>query len=203
MMAAIMSRDVHMIARQGFAHALRLGHRHFGSEHFLLALVGSDQPAGSVLRERGVTPGCVEREMARLVGTRASASLFGDLDRDALAAIGIDLSVVRTRAETSFGPDALARAARAAHREPGPLRRWPRAGAQQDGVYLPHTDDAIRLMAGLHAVRARTGVPAGPEHLALGLLTLSKGPVPPILAALGVSPSTLRAAVLDRYREAG
>jgi hypothetical protein len=203
MMAVIMSQDVHTIARRGFAHALRLGHRHFGSEHFLLALAGSDLPAGAVLRERGVTPDGVEREIARLTGTGATASLFGDLDRDALATIGIDLSAVRTSAEASFDPEALARAGRAAHRAPGPFRRWPRAGAQQDGVYLPHTDDAIRLMAGLQAARARTGAPVGPEDLALGLLALTEGPVPPILAALGVSAPALRAAVLDRYRKAG
>jgi Clp amino terminal domain, pathogenicity island component len=203
MMAAIMSQDVHVIARQGFAHALRLGHQHFGSEHFLLALAGSDQPAGTVLRERGVTPDGVEREIARRAGTGGTASLFGDLDRDALATIGIDLGAVRASAEASFGPEALARAGRAAHREPGPFRRWPQAGAQQDGVYLPHTTDAVRVLAGLHAARARRGTPAGPEDLALGLLALTEGPVPPILAALRVSAPALRAAVADRYRKAG
>jgi Clp amino terminal domain, pathogenicity island component len=205
MMAEVMTQDVRMIARQGFAHALRLTGSHFGSEHFLLALAGSDQPAGAVLRERGVTPERVEREIARRAGAGATVGLFGDLDPDALATIGIDLGAVRARAEAAFGPVALARAERATRQEPGPFRRWPwpRAGAEQDGVFLPHTPDAVLLLSGLRAVQLRTGTPANAEHLALGLLALTEGPVPPILAALGASAPALRAAVLDRYREAG
>src|SRR6478672_1434813 len=44
--------------------------------------------------------------------------LFGGLDKDALATIGIDLDAVRARIEAPFGPQALARAAQAAHRDP-------------------------------------------------------------------------------------
>jgi hypothetical protein len=43
--------------------------------------------------------------------------LFGGLDRDALAAVGIDLDAVRARIESSFGPEALTQAV---HREPRP-----------------------------------------------------------------------------------
>jgi hypothetical protein len=75
MMAEVMSQEVRMIARQGFAHALRLTGSHFGSEHFLLALAGSDQPAGAVLRERGVTSELVEREIARLAAAGSTVSL--------------------------------------------------------------------------------------------------------------------------------
>lgn len=45
------------------------------------------------------------------------AVLFGGLDRDALAAVGIDLEAVRARIESSFGPEALTQAV---HREPRP-----------------------------------------------------------------------------------
>ena len=48
--------------------------------------------------------------------------LFGSLDRDALAAIGIDLGAVRARIESSFEPDALAHAGRAAGRGARPAR---------------------------------------------------------------------------------
>jgi hypothetical protein len=44
-----------------------------------------------VLRERGVTPDRVEAEIARLAG----GGLFGDLDRSALAVIGVDVDAVR------------------------------------------------------------------------------------------------------------
>jgi hypothetical protein len=43
--------------------------------------------------------------------------LFGGLDWDALAAIGIDLDAVRARIESSAGPEALAQVV---HREPRP-----------------------------------------------------------------------------------
>jgi ATP-dependent Clp protease ATP-binding subunit ClpA len=103
-------------------HAHRLGHRYLGSEHLLLAVASADHPAGVILRDHGVTPERVEQEIR--------AGLFGGLDRDALAAIGIDLDTVRARAEESFEPEALARAGRAVPRKPrlGRLthrRPWP------------------------------------------------------------------------------
>ncbi|MGH3162687.1 MAG: Clp protease N-terminal domain-containing protein, partial [Streptosporangiaceae bacterium] len=103
-------------------HARRLGHRYVGGEHILLAAVGADQPASAVLRAHGVTPELVEEEIVRRVGLGAGAGLFGGLDKDALATIGIDLDAVRARIEASFGPQALARAGQAAHRD---LRRRP------------------------------------------------------------------------------
>ncbi len=82
-----------------------------------------------------VTPELVEEEIVRRVGLGAGAGLFGGLDKDALATIGIDLDAVRARIEAAFGPQALARAAQAAHRDlrrrPGPrpprlVREWRR-----------------------------------------------------------------------------
>ena len=116
-------------------HAIRLGHRYVGGEHILLAAVTVGQPASAVLCAHGVTPELVEEEIVRRVGLGAGAGLFGGLDKDALATIGIDLDAVRARIEASFGPQALARAAQAAHRDlrrrPGPrpprlVREWRR-----------------------------------------------------------------------------
>ena len=116
-------------------HARRLGHRYVGGEHILLAAVTAGQPASAVLCAHGVTPEFVEEEIVRRVGLGAGAGLFGGLDKDALATIGIDLDAVRARIEASFGPQALARAAQAAHRDlrrrpgprpPRPARRWRR-----------------------------------------------------------------------------
>jgi hypothetical protein len=42
----------------------------------------------------------------------------------------------------------------------------------------------------------------GVQHLALALLTMNEGVVPVILSALGASNTSLRAAILDRYRKA-
>jgi hypothetical protein len=104
-------------------HARRLGHRYLGGEHLLLAAVTAGQPASAVLAAHGVTPELVEEEIVRRVGLGAGAGLFGGLDKDALATIGIDLDAVRARIEAAFGPQALARAARTAHVAHRDLRR--------------------------------------------------------------------------------
>ena len=102
--------DARTIMIYAYEHAILLGHRYIGCEHFLLALVSTDQPASTVLREHGVTPERVGEEIVRLAG----GVLFGDLDRDALAAIGINAGAVRARMEASFGPGALIHAGQAA-----------------------------------------------------------------------------------------
>ena len=92
--------------------ARRLGHNYIGCEHLLLAAAGAAEPAGVVLRGQGVTPERVEAEILRTIGPgpAGSADPLRGLDREALAAIGIDLDVVRARIEAAFGPDALDRA---------------------------------------------------------------------------------------------
>jgi hypothetical protein len=96
--------------------ARRLGHDYIGCEHLLLAAAAADEPAAAVLRDQGVTPGRVEAEILRVIGRGAGADPLRGVDVDALAAIGIDLDVVRARIEAAFGPDALARAAAARNR---------------------------------------------------------------------------------------
>ena len=136
------SGDARTVVVHAQRHARRLGHRYIGCEHLLLALVGIDQPASAVLRERGLTPDRVEEEIVRRAGIGAGAGLFADLDRDALASIGIDLDAVRARIDASFGPDALTRADRAVRqrdRRSGPARgglvglvhRWRHRGRVQ------------------------------------------------------------------------
>jgi len=101
-------------------HARRLGHNYIGGEHILLAAVSQSSRASAILAAHGLTPEFVEAEITRRVGPGAGggagADLFGSLDRDALAAIGIDLDTVRARIEASFGPQALARADFELHR---------------------------------------------------------------------------------------
>jgi ATP-dependent Clp protease ATP-binding subunit ClpA len=196
-----MTRDARTISMHAYEHAIRLGHSYLGSEHFLLALAAADQPAGAVLRGHGVTPDSVEAEIVRLAG----AGLFGDLDRDALAAIGIDVAAVRARIEASFGPGALTQAGQAVRRRPRLPRLNPRrvSGAVRDGVFLPHGPGVeLSRQNARHEAQARHGTQIGIEHLALGLLAVSEGPVPLILSALGVPAPALRAAILDRYRQA-
>jgi hypothetical protein len=201
MMPDYMTGEARAVAMRAYEHALRLGHRYLGGEHFLLALASCGEPAGAVLRERGVTPERVEEQVVRLAGD----SLFGDLDRDALAAIGVDVDAVRGSIEASLGPQALTRAAGAAQSGPRLPRLNPRpvSGAERDGVFLPHVPDIEQARRNASAeAQARRDTQIGAEHLALGLLAVTEGPVPAILSALGVSAPALHAAILDRYRRA-
>jgi hypothetical protein len=232
MMPERFTDDARTVVVQAQKHARRLGHRYIGCEHLLLALAGGDQPASAVLRERGLTPDRVEEEIVRRAGTGAGAGLFADLDRDALASIGIDLDAVRARIDASFGPDALTRADRAIHRttlRPGPARRrfihrWrhqdrvrhvrpvravapPPTGryqaADQPAGHIPFTTGAKKCLENaLREAVAQHQSGIGVEHVALGLLATNRGLVPPILDAAGLSVPVLRAAILDRYRPA-
>jgi hypothetical protein len=101
------------------------------------------RPARAVLPKYGATREDLEEEIARRAGPEAV--LFGGLDRDALAAIGIDLDAVRARTESSFGPDALARVLR---REPRPsgLKGRPSALVLLQRAYPDVFEDALRAV---------------------------------------------------------
>jgi hypothetical protein len=199
------TEDANAIVVRAYEHAVRLGHPRLGGEHLLLALAAASQPAGAVLREHGVTPERTEEETVRLSG----GGLFGDLDRDALAAVGVDLSAVHATTEASFGREALTRAARAAHRG----HRWfnPRRSAfvGRDGACLPlgpGTGQALQFAlrrARREGRSRRASQPAGVDDLALGILASSEGLVPPILSGLGISAPALSTAILDRRPPAG
>jgi len=220
--------------------ARRLGHDYIGCEHLLMAAAATGEPASAVLREQGVTPERIEDAIARVIGRGHAADPLGGLDREALAAIGIDLDVVRSRIEAAFGPDALTRAALARKhaaqacrrsRRPawgrGPVarlmrhRRLPRARRGDSAVlapraraarfadpparggHIPFTPRAKKsLELSLREAVAMKDSYIGVQHLALGLLTMKDGMVPEILAALGASAGSLRAAILDRHRKA-
>jgi ATP-dependent Clp protease ATP-binding subunit ClpA len=204
---------------QAQEHARRLAHRYIGCEHLLLAAAVGSEPASAALREHGVTPQAVETQIVRLVGLGEAADLFTALDREALASIGIDLDVVRARIEAAFGPDAFARAGPATCRERRPaalnnplalLRHPRRSGRDQQASargrttgHIPFTCHAKKALEhSLREAKARHDNYIGVEHLTLALVAMNDGAVPPILSALGAPQATLRAAILDRYRQA-
>jgi hypothetical protein len=185
----------------------------------------------------GVTPELVEEEIVRRVGLGAGAGLFGGLDRDALAAIGIDLDAVRARIEASFGPQALTNAVQAAYRDrrrrpgPGParlVRSWRRrcrarrtmaahapgpkrheatgryrAPGPPPGGHIPFTPTAKKILElTVRETLALNNSQIGVEHITLALTAIKVGLVPAILSAAGISAPVLRAAILDRYRQA-
>ena len=208
------SGEARSAVAQAQEHARRLGHRYIGCEHLLLAAASTAEPASAALREHGVTPAGVETEIVRMVGLGRAADLFSASDREALASIGIDLDVVRARIEAAFGPDAFTRGGPSACR-PRPavrknpvalLRRARRGGHHQHPApsgHIPFTPRAKKCLAlSLREAEARHDNYIGVEHLTLALVGMKDGAVPPILSALGASPATLRAAILDRYRKA-
>lgn len=191
------TKDANAIVVQAYQHAARLGHPYLGGEHLLLALAVAGQPAGTVLHEHGVTAERVEAEIVRLSG----GGLFGDLDRGALAAVGVDIDAVRATTEASFGEEALTRAARAVHRKPRWFGPRPVAFVGRDGAFLPLGPGAGQALQGARREAQARGAaqPSVVEDLALGILAVSEGLVPPVLSALGVSGPTLSTAILDRY----
>jgi hypothetical protein len=147
MMFERFTQDARTLVVHANDHARRLGHRYIGGEHLLLATVSVGQPASAIMCAHGVTPELVEEEIVRRVGLGAGAGLFGGLDRDALATIGIDLDAVRARIEASFGPQALANAAQAVNRDlrrrPGPrpprlVRTWRRRRRARRAMATAH-----------------------------------------------------------------
>jgi ATP-dependent Clp protease ATP-binding subunit ClpA len=91
------------------AESRRLGHGYLGTEHLLLALAADPEGrAAAVLRGLGVTAADVEADLLELVGSGPGPTR-SRIDRDALAALGIDLDEVRSRLEATFGAGALER----------------------------------------------------------------------------------------------
>jgi hypothetical protein len=201
----LLTEEARAITIGGFEDARRLGLPYVGCEHWLIALAGIDHPAAAALREHGVTPDRVEEQAVRLAG----GGLFGDLDRNALAAVGIDVDVVRDRMTETFGLEALSRAGRAARPRALSRPRWdPRRqggpGVHANGVFLPHSSDVMQCLRSARAEQLKRGdAQIGVELIALSLLSVTKGLVPPILAALGTPTATLRAAVADACRATG
>ncbi len=221
----------HVVA-QAQEDARRLGHNYIGCEHLLLAAAATAEPASTVLRDQGVTPERVEAEILRTAGRGQPAVPLGGLDAEALASIGIDLDVVRARIEAAFGPDALTRALPAAgqrrrpawrkgplagltrRRRPrrarrhvplpaGPFRQRPASAGLVPGGHIPFTPRAKKTLAlSLREAEALHDNCIGVQHLTLALLALKDGTVPAILSALGAPATSLRAAVLARYRKA-
>ena len=208
--------------------ARELGHGYIGCEHLLLAAAGTDEPVGTVLRDQGVTPDRIKAEILRTIGRGQMADPVGGLDPAALGSIGIDLDVVRARIEAAFGPDALTRAVPAACQRRHPARRKnPLAGLTRrrarrnatlpagpflqppafagpvPGGHIPFTPRAKKtLQLSLREAQALHDNYIGVQHLALALLALKDGTVPVILSSLGASATSLRAAILARYRKA-
>jgi ATP-dependent Clp protease ATP-binding subunit ClpA len=185
---------------QAQAQARRLGHGYIGCEHLLLSVVGTDSRAGDVLRSLGLTPEAVESATRSILsGGRGPV-----LDREALAAVGIDLDLVRDRVEAAFGPGALTRPLQRQRRRP--RTRWRRQRRCPTGApsgHIPFTPRAKKCLEGsLRESVARRDGYIGVEHLALALTAMTDGLAPHVFSRIGIPATQARAALVSRYRRA-
>ncbi len=176
------------------AQAARLGHNFIGCEHLMLSMSASETLVGEVFRELGLAPTAVEPVVLRLL--RAPRA---PIDKDALAAIGIDLEAVTARVEEAFGPGALDCAPKRAR------RRWrhQRALVSPAGTVTPFTPNAKKCLEGAlrQAVSTRDGH-IGVANMAVSLLSMRAGMVPRILSELGVPAGTVVTLLSERTRRA-
>ena len=120
--------DARQVLVQAQAAARRLGHDFIGCEHLLLAAASTGTPASLVLRDQGVSPERIEKEILHILGPGRTADLLGGLDREALASIGIELtsSVPGSRPRSARTPSpGPSRPAAGTAGLPGERARWP------------------------------------------------------------------------------
>ncbi len=94
-------------------------------------------------------------------------------------------------------------AAHAPGPKPGEATGRYRASGPPPGGHIPFTPAAKKILE--LTVREALGLndsQIGVEHIALALTAISNGLVPAILSVAGASAPALRAAILDRYRQA-
>ena len=85
----------------------------------------------------------------------------------------------------------------------GPFRQRPAFAGPVPGDHIPFTPRAKKtLQLSLREAEALHDTCIGVQHLALALLAPKDGTVPVIVSALGVPATSLRAAILTRYRKA-
>jgi ATP-dependent Clp protease ATP-binding subunit ClpA len=164
----------------------RLGHRHLGTEHLLLGLLGPDAgPAGVLLRDAGLDLDRVREEVARRVA--APPPLLSDEDAAALRTVGIDVQAVLDRMRAAFGPEAVHAP------DPPGRRRRVRLGP---GRVTPRARKVLQL-ALREAIRLHDGS-IGSEHLLLGLLREGRGVAVDVLTDAGVDLDRLRHQAQER-----
>jgi ATP-dependent Clp protease ATP-binding subunit ClpA len=155
----------------GAQHEARLLHHgRIGTEHLLLALLAQPTPSGAVLARHGLSRAEVSEAVVAYVGT-------GDLDAEALTALGIDLDAVRSSVEASFGPGALDRP----------------SGSKAAPGHIPFTPRAKKVLElSLREAIAMKSRSIADGHIALGLLREGEGLAMKVLADRGVDTVGLR-----------
>jgi ATP-dependent Clp protease ATP-binding subunit ClpA len=160
--------------------ALALRHGWIGTEHLLLGVLRADGDGARLLAGFGVDAAGVRDDVVRIVGRGED-----DIDRDALATLGIDLDAVRERVEQAFGPGALIR-----------RRRCRRGGIGRMVPFTARAKKALELSLREAIALAERDLRA--EHLVLGLLRENDGVAAQVLAQRGVTLAAARERVAGR-----
>ena len=152
----------------GAEEASRLGHGFVGTEHLLLLLLHKPGSSTNALLARlGLDAGAAEEALRPYIcGGKPK------IDRDALAAIGIDFDTVREHVEETFGEGALERSRASC------LGVAPRA-----------------KLALAHALDYAGDEPLGDEHILLGMLSVPDSLAARALSDLGVTLLSAEAAL--------
>jgi ATP-dependent Clp protease ATP-binding subunit ClpA len=170
-------------ARQAVAlaqdEAGQLRHGWIGTEHLLLGVLRAGGEGAQLLRGFGLELELVREDVVRIIGRGEE-----DIDRDALATLGIDLDAVRERVEKAFGPGALSRGGRGC------------GATVRDVPFTPRAKKALELT--LREAIALGGRDLRSEHLVLGLLREGDGVAAQILRGRGVALDAVRARVKGR-----
>jgi ATP-dependent Clp protease ATP-binding subunit ClpA len=161
------------------AEARRLGHRRVGTEHLLLALLGTDTVAGRALAGSGVDRAQAEHDLQSLRAPDRP-------DAGSLEVLGIDLDEVKRRVDDAFGPGALER-----------TTAWLRSGSGRPR-FIPESKKALELA--LREALALGHRAVGSEHILLGMLRDRHTVALELLGRQGVAVPAIRTAVLEQLR---
>ena len=166
------TQDARLVVVEAQEEATRLHHGRIGTEHLLLALLRRNTPTAAVLARHGLTREAVTESVVGYAGQ-------GDLDAQALTALGIDLDAIRTTVEASFGPGALDADA-------------PRRGSKRAGniPFSPRAKKVLELSLRETLALKQNTITDG--HIALGLLREGEGLAAKVLHDLGIDLVDLR-----------
>lgn len=171
--------------------ARRREHASAGAEHLLVALLADeDNLAVRVLRDAGADLADLRaRAEAAVGGVDGPTVPFGAADATALREIGIDLDMVRTAVERSFGQGAL-------HPPPPPRRSWWRR--RVGGHFTPQSRKILELSL-REALRLKHRH-IGTEHILLGMVRDGRGASVEAIVSAGVDVTTLDDLVRNALR---
>jgi hypothetical protein len=162
--------------------SIELGVGHISPGHILYGCAAGREPtAGEPLHALGITEGSIRRLLPR-----SEQTVGGEIDPEALRAIGIDYEGVRAAVDQSFGQGAL---------ESAPDRRVP-SGTHRKPPFTPQAkrslELSLRVTVELHDQHIEPG------HLLLGLLRLDDDFVSSVVQQSVATVAGLSAAVLER-----